>query len=477
MLKCYNQVKLSSVGSRNIFDLFEKFKLPRILLESKIIKQKGHSISTMLFYLLVIILENSKSVFGGIVKNQISYLKTPINDMLNNPKYNWRNLLYRNAKLFSQLCPASQADDSSLIIDDTSKVKSGHKTQNLSWFYDHSKSIYFKGYQNITVAWSNGKTSIPIDFELKIGRKRTKHSKKANYPVGTHTEQRVRFSRKKKNSIMIQMVKRAQQRKFPFKYVLWDSWYNSSKSFSFVFTNLLPKGKVLISMLKNGNQKYKYRDQYYNLKELYRRSGKWTLDTVSGIKHKTLEVKLLDSSSSKIIADRTVIGNVKVCFYKYPNVKRWKAIISTDTNLTALAVLKIYLRRWSIECIFKEIRQYFGYDQSKSSNYAAMIADLSIRYVFYAMFCYRKEQNNCKPMGQILLEFYQELFEMWLKTFVDIMFMRYAINFVDYAIELGYSNVLNLRKNIDKLLEKFFNREEWINKITEREKTSFKKSA
>jgi len=71
------------------------------------------------------------------------------------------------------------------------------------------------------------------------------------------------------------------------------------------------------------------------------------------------------------------------------------------------------MRRWSIECIFKEIRQYFGYNQSKSSNYAAMVADLTIRYVFYIMFCYRKEQNNYKPMGQIVADFYQELFELW----------------------------------------------------------------
>ena len=469
MLNCYNQVKMSSVGSKIIFDLFGIFKLQKILSQSKITKQKGHPIYSLLFYFLVIILENNRSVFSGIVNNQISNLKTPINDMLNNPHYNWRNLLYHNAKIFSQLCPASHPDDYSLIIDDTSKVKTGHKTQNLSWFYDHSKSAYFKGYQNITAAWSNGNTSIPIDFELKIGKKRTKHSRKANYPNGTHTEQRVRFSKQKKTDIVIQMIKRIEQRRFPFKYLLWDSWYNSTKSFSFVFKKLVPEGKVLISMLKNGTQKYKFGESFYSLKELYRKAGKWHLNRVSGIKHKALEVELLDVSSAKKIADRTVIGKVKICFYKYPNVKRWKAIISTDINLSEIEVLKIYLIRWSIECVFKEIRQYFGYNQSKSSNYAAMVADLTIRYVFYAMFCFKKEQNSNKPIGQILLEFYQELCGIWLKTFVQIMFIRYAKDFIDYAIELGYSELFDLRKNIDKLLHNFFEQEVWIDKITERD--------
>jgi len=87
MLKHYNQVKLSSVGSKNVFDLFKTFNLKSILSQSKIVKQKDHKISEMLFIFLVIILENSNSIFSGIVKNQISNLKTPINDMLNKSHY------------------------------------------------------------------------------------------------------------------------------------------------------------------------------------------------------------------------------------------------------------------------------------------------------------------------------------------------------------------------------------------------------
>ncbi len=477
MLHRFSQVKLSSVGSKNVFDLFKIFRLDAILLQSKIVKQKGHKISEMLFFFLVIILENSNSVFSGIVKNHSLHLKTPINDMLNNSHYNWRNLLYRVAKRFSQLCPESNSDDCCLIFDDTGKEKTGRKTQNSSWFYDHSKSNYFMGFQNITAAWTNGRTALPIDFELKIGKKLIKHARKAKHPKGTHTEQRRRFAREKKTDIIIRMIKRASQRKLPFKYMLWDSWYNCSKSFSFIFETLVPSGKVLISMLKNGTQKYKYGERFLNLKELYRRAGKWCHDPISGIKYKSLEVELLDVSSAKKIEERAVIGTIKICFFKYPKVKRWKAIISTDANLSEIEVLKIYLRRWSIECIFKEIRQYFGYNQSKSSNYAAMVADLTIRYVFYIMFCYQKEQNSYKPMGQIVAEFYQELFDLWLNKFVEIMFMNYAKDFIDYAIELGYSNLYDLRGNIDKLLQSFFERDVWLNKITESDNHSFRKSA
>ena len=477
MLNRFNQVKLSSVGSKNIFDLFKTFKLDFILSQSKIVKKKGHGISEMFFFFLIIILENSNSVFSGIVNNHRSHLKTPINDMLNNSYYNWRNLLYRVAKRFSQLCPESQLEDCSLIFDDTSKVKTGHKTQNISWFYDHSKSGYFKGYQNITSAWSNGKQTIPIDFELKIGKKRTKNSRKAKYSTKTHTAQRVRFAKQKKIDIVIQMIKRARQRNLPYKYILWDSWFNSNKSYFFIFQELVPAGKVLISMLKKDRRKYKYGNHFLNLKRLYSKAGKWNYNPISGIKYKSIEIELLDVSSAIKIEERTVIGKVKICFFKYPNIKRWKAIISTDTSLSEIEILKIYLRRWSIECLFKEIKQYFGYDQSKSSNYAAMVADLTIRYVFYTMFSYRKEKNNNEPMGQITLKFYQELFDMWLSTFVEIMFIRYVKDFVDYAIEIGYTNLLDFRKNIGLLLQNFFQREVWIDKITEADNKQLRKYA
>ena len=57
------------------------------------------------------------------------------------------------------------------------------------------------------------------------------------------------------------------------------------------------------------------------------------------------------------------------------------------------------------------------------------------------------------------------------------MFMNYAKDFIDYAIELGYSNLYDLRENIDKLLKAFFERDVWLDKITESDKHYFRISA
>ncbi|MCF7919308.1 MAG: transposase [Candidatus Cloacimonetes bacterium] len=177
----------------------------------------------MLHLILLLILESSKSVNQGIIRNHCNSMKTPVNDMLNNISYNWRNFLFCFARIFAAISFNHHKDKGTLIIDDTCKKKSGNKVQHLSWFYDHANDEYFTGFQNVTCAWCNGRSTIPIDFEFKIGNKKTKHATKSDYARGSHAEQRVRFAKQKKTEIAIQMIKRAFQRNFPINYILWDS--------------------------------------------------------------------------------------------------------------------------------------------------------------------------------------------------------------------------------------------------------------
>lgn len=467
MLHKYNQVKLSSWNSGFMLDLFDLFKLKTFLKQVRIIKQKGHSIEEMLFIFMLIVLNNSKSIYSGLSKHQITKFKTPINDMLNNQSYCWRSLLFKVAKQFIKLSNTKDLNNTYLIFDDTSKEKTGKKTEGISWFRNHSKGMYFKGFQNITTVWSNGTSSIPIDFEFKIGKKRVKRSKRPKCRKGTHTAQRNFFGKKKKTEIVIASIKRVLQRKIPFKYVLWDSWFNSTTTYKFVFNSLVPKGKILISMLKKGKQKYKYKGKYLDLKELYKRAGNWETTKDTGIKYKSIVVSVLDVSSSKKISNRIVINDIKISFYRYPGVSQWKAILSTDTSLTEIEVLKVYLKRWSIECTFKEIKQYFGYNQSKSSKYGAMIADLSIRYMFYTMLCLKKAQNNYKSMEQLLIDFHERLEESVLNDFVILMVSQQLKELMDYALANGYKTINELKKDIDIVLTNFFKREHWIDKIEE----------
>ena len=311
---------------------------------------------------------------------KLSHYKTTINDFLNNQFYNWRSLHLCIAKYFSNKYNHDEGKYNVLIIDDTSKNKSGKYVEYLSRFFDHSQQTYYNGYQVIFATWSNLRTCIPIDLALKTGKKRCKHARKGNYAKNSHTFKRYKESRLSKLKISISMIYNALKHRIKFNYVLWDSWYSCSEAFVFVFTKLIPKKIHLVSMIKVNNEKYKYCDQDLTLKEIYKKAGKWKSFESNGIKYKSVEVEIMDKSSKR----KKIIGKVKLCFFRFPGQKRnkYKVLLCTDTQLAEEEILEIYTYRWSIEVMIKDLKQYFGFNQSMSSKYAPQIADLSIKCIF-----------------------------------------------------------------------------------------------
>lgn len=466
-----SQVKTSSLVHSNVSFLFKRFKLVQILRQCRISKDKGHPLAYMLYLMLIIMLQGSRSLFSGIASLQASKLKSPLNSMLNNEFYNWRNLLYRIASRFAKLCPTPEGKISALIIDDTAKEKTGRRVENSSWFVDHCRKAYYMGYQTIMAAWHNGVVTIPLDFELKIGKARIKHANKSHYHKGTHTEQRQRMAKQKKTKIAESFIRRAIQRGFRFRYLLWDSWYNNSSSLSFVFGTLKARGIDLVAMIKRDGQRYLWADKFITIKELYRKSGKWQHNQSTGIMYKSVVVGVLDKHSANQPELQTVLGNVRMCFFRYPQHKRYKALICTDTSLSEMEILSIYLRRWSIEVVFKDLKQYFGYDQSKSSKYAPQIADLTIRCIFYSMFCSLKYDYPSKSTEQLLIEFYSEIEDNWLDILCSMVFINNAKRLLEYALSLGYKDIGQLLNNYDFVLRQFINRHWHENEIEEMDKS------
>lgn len=462
-----SQVKTSSFVENNASRLFIRFRISSILSSTNICKEKGYSVEGMLYLMLLIILDGAKSMYSGILDLQKEKLKSPLNNLLNNETYNWRNLLYRVCGVFAKQCPTPEGKISALIIDDTAKEKTGRKGENCSWFRDHCRNAYYKGFQVIMAVWSNGVTAIPVDFELKIGKSRIKHAKKSHYHKGTHTEQRERMAKGKKTHIAIALIKRALQRKFRFRYLLWDSWYNCSASLHYIFESIVPKSIHLVAMVKRDHQKYLFRDKYLAIKEIYRAAGKWRIHDQTGIKFKSVIVAVLDKRNNKNPEEQEVMGYVRMCFFKYPTHKDFKVVISTDLELTELEVLGVYLRRWAVEVVFKDLKQYFGFDQSKSSKYAPQIADLAIRCVFYTMFCALKYDCPEKSTEQLVIEFFSEMQDNWLDILCGILFQQKTKLLLEYAVQLGYNDIKSLANDLDKVLAGFFEKHWYEDKIEE----------
>lgn len=471
----FYQVKSSHMRHGNAMNLFDLFKLSQVLKKCNIVKEKGHNIIDIFYQILLLILEGSSSVNAGLKKFHRKNLKTPLNEMLNNEWYNWRKLLYNIASLFIKMYPVKDGKDAVLIIDDTSKVKTGRRGQHISWFVDHCKKVYYMGYQVVVAAYSNGRTTIPVDFENKIGRKKVDPSSRPNYHKKSHAKKRERMAKQSKLDIAIQFINRAMQRRYRFSYVLWDSWYVTGKTMSYVKTRLIPKGINLIAMVKRNQQKYLYDGKYLTIKRISAQAGEWKKDNSTGVKYKSVSVKILERTSKKPEKRKPLI-EVKMCFFKYPKQRKFRVVISTDQDKSDLEVLELYLRRWSIEVVFKELKQYFGFDQSKSSNYIPQVADLTIRCVFYILFCSLRETNPNKTTQQLILEFYNELEELSLEYIFQELFNQKVKDFLGLALKLGYKEIWELLYDIDEVLFRFFNEGWHENKIEEVDNVNSRKN-
>ena len=467
-LALFSQVKSEQLIHSNVNNLFNRFMIERLLTLSGIIKEKGHTPAMMLYQMLLLILDRSKSVNSGLNTFCRNNLKTPINDMLNNEYFNWRKLLYLVATIFIKMYSTlNKESEPVLIIDDTSKKKTGSKVENIGWFYDHCQNTYYKGYQVVSAALSLGRLCFILDFELKIGKFKVKHAAKTHYPKGSHTEQRERMGKQDKNQITRDFIGRIMKRRIKFSYLLWDSWYSNHDNLKYVSSKLLSKGIHLIAMVKKDKQKYLYKGKCLTIEQIHRRIGQWQTDPQTKIKFKSAQVKVLDKLSSKKAESQSTLLDVTMCFYRYPKAKQYRTIISTDLEKSPLDVLTLYLRRWSVEVVFQELKGLFGFDQSKSSKYAAQIADLTIRCVFYVMFCSLRASQPQKTTEQLLIEFYNEIEEVAIDILLKEIFACKVKEFLDMAKRYGYKTVEELLINVDEMLLHFFAQEWNENNVVE----------
>jgi len=461
--------KISQVRSTNLSfpmmeKLFRRFNLCKLLQRAKITKEKGIPIIVLLLCLSLMLFKERRSTTYGLKSIGLAHRKTTMNDFLNNFSYNWRKVLLYVVSVYTRLYKPKEGKYSVLIIDDTSKEKQGKRVEYLSWFYDHSKCVFYRGYQVVIAAWSNLQTCIPIDIMLKTGKHRCKGSKKGDYPPDSHAHQMYRESRKGKTKIALSMIMRALKHNILFTYILWDSWYNNNVAFKYVFEELVPKGMHLVSMVKLGNIKYKLGNERLSIKEICKLSGIWVEIGETGIKCKSTIIEIEDKSSN----GETTLGKVKLCLFRFVGQKRkYKALISTNTDLTVEEILAIYTHRWSIEVLIKDLKQYFGFNQAQSSKYIAQLTDLTIKCILYAMLCSLKEAQPDKSMGQLVFDFAREFEDFCLEVFSIYFFKTRLKEFLEYVISKGIDDINELIKVLDKMIDDFLNADIPEDKIVE----------
>jgi len=484
-----SQVKNAQLEFSQLQSHFSLFKLSNFLKKSGISKEKGIQPFELLLNFCGIIFKRSQSITQGVKLLSKSSQKSTHHEFLQNSKYNWNKLLLHVSKLYSNLFKHDEGGYTVLSIDDTARVKSGKNVEFISKFYDHSIRRFYMGYQVVLATLCNLRTCIPINFVIKTApklKKKTKKkakkkskqlsknkAKKNNSSTQKYKRRPIRrqkswipkqfqSSRLSKIKIAIKLIKDALKHRIGFAFVLWDSWYNCSEAYEFIFKYLIPIKKIhLVSMIKLSKEKYKFLNKELNIKELYKLAGAWQMIDSNGVKYKSMVIEII----SKYGKGRVVIGKVKLCFYRFPGQRKYKALISTNLDLSEEKILEIYTYRWTIEMVIKDLKSTFGFNLSKASKYQVHVADLAIRCILYMMVCAQKEREPHKSTYIILFEMSVDFENHCIEAVNKYFFMNTIDCFLAYAESIGITAIKELRAKCKTVVEGFFASEFYEDKI------------
>jgi hypothetical protein len=396
----------SEKGIYRIMELYSSLNLNRLNLGvdhmPQSIFRKGDLLLAMLLFPLYS-LSNVYRYTKHPLSKSIEASKNTFYRLKNDCNINWRNLLAKcNRRLLKHIegAVSSNAEpEKCLIIDDTDFEKSTYKTEHVGKIWSHVKHGRFWGFKGLFLGYWDGKSFFSLDFSLHKER-----GKNEKTPYGLNAKQRkaqyaksrnkssAGYSREKeltddKISTAIAMIKRAIKQKVEVQYVLMDSWFFCESILKCVL--LLKSNMHVVGMVKMAKAKYTFSGEVYTAKELAQLLKR---------RKKVRKEKALNLFCAEVLVEYKSIP-LKLYFCKNSKRGKWHLLASSNTKLGILKAYEIYSIRWSIEVFFKESKQYFGLGKSKSQDFDAQIADISLAMIEYNVFSLAKRYDAYESMG------------------------------------------------------------------------------
>ncbi len=173
--KTYTIGRDENKNANDIFQTLSKMKIMRIGQFFNSVKRCGVNVSDIILLLMLMPFHHLKSVptlvksglssnYGVECGNNVFY------DLKNNPKINWRSLLYLIALRFKHLAqsinPEIIGNVRAFIFDDSTLPKSGIKTEFVSRVHDHVSGDFIFGYKIMVMGYWDGLSFYPLDFTL-----------------------------------------------------------------------------------------------------------------------------------------------------------------------------------------------------------------------------------------------------------------------------------------------------------------------
>ena len=440
-----------------ITDVMKKFNFKTICWKAGAIKGNGYSVSeiiTLLIMFPLMLLKSVNALYKSEFQKVTNMKKDTIYRLKNNERIPWRSLLYGVAKKFQELVNPHKevATNSAFIIDDTIDERVGYKIENITLVHNHiaGKKGTKYGFKNLVLGFFDGKSITPLDFSIHTEKALPKKKRKEQFKKECIKNSNGFKRRKeiKQNKIIgaISLIKRAVKNGFLPRYVLVDSWF-TSLDFIKTIREIKNGAMHLVGGIRNDFRKYVYKDESLNGKELIKKLSQ---------QGKQKRCRKWNVRYYEVVVHYEGVGDVKLYMCRFPYQKKWRIFISTDISLNFVNMMEIYSIRWTIEVMFKELKQHLQFGKSQSRDFDAQIASYTISMILYTFLSYFRRMNAYETIGGLfdlikndmceknVAQRLWELFDELLQIVIDVITKSGSVDISTFRTSPEYLYIKDL---------------------------------
>ena len=412
-----------------------RFGIVKLLGDCGAYKEKGVPVRVILLYIFNLMFSPMSMYYQlkmGAFHEDFS--KNTVYRFLGNIRMNWHLFMLRLSTIIIRHVVGLTEDKNNryaLLVDDTPLPKCGKAMELVSRYFNHVTMGYDFGYRVLTLAWTDGVTTIPVRYSLLASSYDEKVRGRIRDDIDGRTlGARIRkLARTSMNDLTVRFACEAVKAGIPASIIAFDSWFAVPRTIS----RLMKEAKLtVIARLKtNSKQHYEYNGKMINIKALYTMSNKrrgkaaWKL---------SVNVNLLVKEKNKII-ERIPVKLVYLP--NRANTKEWICILSTDTEMEENEIIRQYGKRWNIECMFKCSKQYLRFGKDfQSPSFETQNAQVAIAFTRYMMIAIeQRESEDYRSCGELFMLFYTEL--------QDITFIQ-SLSIIVALFKDGMKNLLGV---------------------------------
>lgn len=364
-----------------------------------------------------------------LVKNPFCYTKSSFGRLcgaskdvfyrfINDDTLDWRKIMsHITGQLWRRV--SARADHRGnpvcLIVDDTDYPKRGIHTESIGRIFSHVTHRMVLGFKALTLAISDGKSQMAIDFEIvgEPGKKENHSMSEAELKgrfskdrdKGCATSKRMENYTRSKIDLLKEMVRRAISNGYRFDYLLADSWFACKEIILFI-----KKRRVkchYLGMIKMGAKSMRFSfepngEKMTSKAIITQRSTKKTGKRYS--RQYRCHYITVDAFIDNI--------PVRVFYVRSGKSAPWCGIVTTDRSLDFPRAYRIYSMRWAIEVIFKDCKQNLGLGKCQSRNFSAQIAHTTIAFLQYNILSASRRFSDYETIGGLFADICKDSVEL-----------------------------------------------------------------